>query len=433
MTQGQLTGSRIRERRIDLGLRQADLAERAGISGSYLNLIEHNRRRIAGRLLNDIARLLDIDAALLTGTTETTQVGQLRNVAAEHPAAGAEVRRAEEFAGRFPGWSRVILSQATRIEALESRVSALTDRLAHDPQLANSLHEVLSAATAIRSTASILAGGDPIDADWQARFHRNIHDDSQRLAESSRRLVAFLDNSSDQNATGPLSPVDEVEAWLAARSYHVAELEDGGSAADVVDAAPMSGPLRALLRPLLDRYAEDAARLPLEAFVTAAEDADYDPALLCDRTGAPPEVVLRRLATLPSGSHPDLGLAICDASGALTLLKPVEGVEIPRGGGACPLWPIFAALSQQGRAIRTVVALPGEPARRFLCHAIAYQKAPPRFNKPPATEAVMLLRPWSQATNAPPEPVGIGCRICPRGDCASRREPSLVGGAGAAA
>ncbi|MDP1576045.1 MAG: helix-turn-helix transcriptional regulator, partial [Cypionkella sp.] len=40
-----LTGTRLRERRVALGQRQADLAETVGISASYLNLIEHNRRR----------------------------------------------------------------------------------------------------------------------------------------------------------------------------------------------------------------------------------------------------------------------------------------------------------------------------------------------------------------------------------------------------
>ena len=49
MPERQLTGGRIRERRIALGLRQAELAPRAGISASYLNLIEHNRRRIGGK------------------------------------------------------------------------------------------------------------------------------------------------------------------------------------------------------------------------------------------------------------------------------------------------------------------------------------------------------------------------------------------------
>ena len=51
MSREGLTGSRIRERRVMAGQKQADLAKAIGISASYLNLIEHNRRRIGGKLL----------------------------------------------------------------------------------------------------------------------------------------------------------------------------------------------------------------------------------------------------------------------------------------------------------------------------------------------------------------------------------------------
>lgn len=426
MPLGQLTGSRIRARRVDLGLRQAEVARRAGISASYLNLIEHNRRRIAGRLLNDIARALDVEASQLTEGTAAVQIDKLRAAAAGFPAAQAEDVRTEEFAGRFPGWSRVVVAQSARIALLEGRVKALTDRLMHDPQLATSLHEVLSAATAIRSTASILAGGEAIDVDWQARFHRNIHADSQRLAESSRRLVAYLDSPVDESGAGPLSPLEEAEAWLDTNGAHIAALEEGLSVAQTLAGTQLRGAARELLGTHFERYAQDVAALPLAPFAKAAREVDHDPAALCDRFEADPATVLRRLATLPAGDHPEMGLVICDASGALSYIKPVEGVALPRGGAACPLWPVFAALGQQGRAIRAIVALPGEPARRFLCHAIAGPRGGARFGGTQIVEAVMLIRPWTVATGPAPEPVGIGCRVCARTGCNARREPSVI-------
>ena len=48
-------GQRIRKRRQELGRRRSRLAARVGISASYLNLIEHNKRAIGGTLLNRIA------------------------------------------------------------------------------------------------------------------------------------------------------------------------------------------------------------------------------------------------------------------------------------------------------------------------------------------------------------------------------------------
>ena len=43
-----IIGTRIRQRRRELGLTQAELARRVEISAPYLNLIEWNKRRIAG-------------------------------------------------------------------------------------------------------------------------------------------------------------------------------------------------------------------------------------------------------------------------------------------------------------------------------------------------------------------------------------------------
>ena len=60
-----LTGSRIRERRqICRACGKPNLRGRLGISASYLNLIEHNRRRIGGKLLVDIAGALAVEPSV---------------------------------------------------------------------------------------------------------------------------------------------------------------------------------------------------------------------------------------------------------------------------------------------------------------------------------------------------------------------------------
>ena len=92
----RLTGARIREKRLELGLRQAAVAEAVGISPSYLNLIEHNRRRIGGKLLADIARLLDVDTSLLTEGADRNLLDQMRNAAAAFDAE-AEIARLEKY------------------------------------------------------------------------------------------------------------------------------------------------------------------------------------------------------------------------------------------------------------------------------------------------------------------------------------------------
>ena len=77
-----LAGARVRERRLALGLRQADVARSVGISGSYLNLIEHDRRRVGGDVLHRLAAVLEVAPAALTGTGEAALVEELRAAAA---------------------------------------------------------------------------------------------------------------------------------------------------------------------------------------------------------------------------------------------------------------------------------------------------------------------------------------------------------------
>ena len=107
-----LTGSRVRERRLALGLRQAQVAQGAGISASYLNLIEHNRRRIGGDVLARLAVVLGTEAAALADGAEGTLAADLRDAAAGAAGARPELERIEDFVGRFPGWAELVCGAA---------------------------------------------------------------------------------------------------------------------------------------------------------------------------------------------------------------------------------------------------------------------------------------------------------------------------------
>lgn len=423
----RLAGSRIREKRLDRGLRQSALAETVGISASYLNLIEHNRRRIGGKLLADLARALGVDTAFLTEGADSDMLDQLRG-AAGLLGSQVEVARAEEMAARFPGWSALIAAQARRIAMLQDQARVLNDRMAHDPQLAGALHAVISAVTSIRSSASILIGPEKLDDDWQRRFHANIHNDSLRLAASSEALIAYLEApEAELDQLG--SPFEQVEGYLAQTGFHLAALEGGQADADgVVGDAGLTGAAAIILHGYASQYLYDAALLPMASFQLGCRAQGYDPAALARTFGVPFPAVLRRLSTLPQGQgHPPFGLAHCDAAGSLTLVKTVPGFSIPRFGGACPLWPLFSALGRPAQAIRTDVMLPGPNLARLRCFAIATQFAATDFDVPPAVQSTMLVMPDPPESAAPPLPVGISCRICPRADCASRREPALPG------
>ena len=427
-----MIGTRIRERRVLNGMRQSDLAQRAGISPSYLNLIEHNHRRIGGKTLLKLAEALKVEPSQLTQGAEATLISGLREAAGKPRNDGPELDRTEEFAGRYPGWASLLSDLHRRTQTLERTIETLTDRLAHDPFLADSLHEVISAVTAIRATSSILVETEAIEPEWQARFHRNINEDSARLTEGAQALVRYLE-AAPNTEVELTSPQDEMHAYLAARGYHLPELEremaGPRDVARLIDAAAsegMSSPAQNLTREALLRYMEDAAALPLRAFLARVATLGLRPDRLAEATGADMARVFRRLASLPETDVGEVGLVICDASGTLTFRKPIAGFATPRMAGACALWPLYQVLSQPQVPLRLRLRQAGRGAEVIEAFAVAAQTGPAGFDRPPLMQALMLMLPDPGETGGAVRPIGVSCRICPLADCAARREPSIV-------
>ena len=434
MNRPQLTGSRIRALRMDRRLRQTELARRCDISASYLNLIEHNRRRIGGALLNRLAKALQVDPASLSEGAETSLTSAVESAAARHPEASAETDRSEDFAGRFPGWARLIDAQQREVLRQERVIQGLNDRLTHDPFLSASLHDVLSSVTAIRSASAILADGGEIAPEWQARFHRNILEDSRRLTQSAERLVSYLDAGADVER-GMSLPQEEVDAWLEARDWSLPELEadPGADAGALIEEAEELGSVaaREFANDYVRQYARDAAAVPRSVLCEALASEGSDPAALAARLGVPLPVVFRRLAALPGEAFPDgeaRGLVACDGSGTLIFRKPVARFDLPRYGAACPLWPLFQVLQRPMQPSRRILSVTGRDAAAFTAWAVSEVHYPGGFEGPSIVEAWMLIAP-RQGFPDGGEAVGVGvsCRVCAQPDCPARREPSLVG------
>jgi predicted transcriptional regulator/DNA-binding XRE family transcriptional regulator len=420
-----LTGSRIRERRTIAGLRQADLARTLGISASYLNLIEHNRRRIGGKLLLNIARELGVEPSVLTEGAQAALISTLREAATEANMTQSELERADELAGRFPGWAEVLATSYRRVVMLERTVEALTDRLAHDPQLAASVHELLSTAAAIRSTAGILAEEKEIEPVWRERFHNNLDADSRRLADSAKSLVEYFD-AAQRKEDAAASPQDEVDSFMAEHKYTFSDLEAGKqSVSDLVSAASglRSKAAKELATAFLNQIRIDAERVPLSELEARLGGHSPDPVALARAFDVSVGLILRRLASIES-LH--AGLVVCDRAGSLLFRKSTAHLVIPRFGAACALWPLFSALGQPGQVLHLPVVQLGRERAGFSCYAVAEVTGAPVYNQPPLLRASMLLIPATEKETEGALEVGSSCRVCPRPKCPGRREPSIL-------
>jgi transcriptional regulator with XRE-family HTH domain len=431
-----LTGTRIRARRNLRGLRQAELARVVGVSPSYLNLIEHNRRKVGPDLLSALAQALGVSSDALVEDTDARLVEGARAAALRCDSELVELERIDEFTGRFPGWSKVLAETQARVERLERVVEQLNDRMTHDPYLGEALHEIISAVTSVQSTASILNDSGVIEPDWQARFHQNILQDSARLAEGAVALVNYLD-AGKTDETGLAAPQEEVEAWLATLEFHLPQLEraDADAQSMVQGQVDLSSDAsRALARQWIARFHSDARALPLPELLVALSDHGFAPDALARHFNVRFDQVLRRLAMLPPHALAELGLpapglVICDNSGTLMFRRGIEGFALPRFGGGCPLWPLYQALQRPHQPLRQSLVTAGRMARSFVAYAFATTEVVLGYDKPSVLQASMLIIPAdSVAEDEVTEPVIVGssCRTCAQLDCAARREPSIL-------
>lgn len=418
-----LTGTKLRDRRLAAGLRQADVAARAGISASYLNLIEHNRRKVTSEVMERLADALNLDRAALVDGKDAALVEDLRTAAARG-GAQAEVERAEDFVDRFPGWAALLVGLDARGLALERAVEALNDRMTHDPHLSQSLHELLSSLSAVRATAAILAETPDLEPDWAARFHMNLHQDSERLVAGAEALVGFLDAGQGIEEQGIAAPQEEVEDWLRGRSWMLRDAELAEGLSDEISRL-VSSAARSLARDHVVRAQADAALLPEAAFATALAEIGPDPLLLADHFAASPLATMRRLAGF---AGVQAGLVICDGSGTLTFRKPAAGFPLPRFGSACPLWPLYAALGRPTEPFEARVQMAGQSDRHHRVIAWAEVRHPLGLRGPELREAAMLILP--DDGSGPVRRIGSSCRVCARGDCPARREPSILAAEG---
>ena len=459
---GSILGTRIRRRRREIGLTQSELARRAGISASYLNLIEWNKRQISGARLRRIAEVLDLSLDELGGASERRLAEALAEIA-HLPLLGGlgiEGEQLGELIGRFPGWSRALATLARSERDAVVRARVLSDRLSNDPFLGETVHRMLSRIAAVRSAAEILTEYTDIAPDRRNRFSRIVHEESVTLSEVGEALAVYLDKVEDTDRV--ITPIDEVEAVFAARRNRFEEIEAaaaelGGLLADR-DPAPRReraaalaserlGPVieeviagasgivtataRTRARGALIDYAAGAILMPMPVFVARATELGYDIEALAQSFSTEFETVCHRLTALHGDDGPRFGYFRANAAGTIIEMIGLEGLAVPRYAAACPLWVLYRAQQSPEIVIRQRALFPS--GARFVFLARARHTGPGGFGRPRHYLTDMLVMAETDAARtvyAPDastfvEEVGPSCRLCPRRTCRHRVEDPL--------
>ena len=472
-----LIGTRVRQLRRAQKVKQSDLAVSVGISASYLNLIEHNKRPVAGKLLLALAAELDVSAAYLAQNADSKMLERFHQTARRLPAASAELSRIDEFIGRFPGWADLLDDQIQKTEAQADTLASLSDQFHHDPVLRDTLHIMLTNITAIRSTAEILVLHGALEPEQRARFDANIFQESKRLARKAEELLAAFDpdvhlepsletgeGHPNTNATHipseqALSSQDESTAVSFIGRY-VPALEDLKQPVEEILSSTEfiaytdTEATKSTLQNWANEYRRAASALPIDMLIDQADMHGFDPFIIAETYKIDVPLVFFRLAHLPETTTqdtpnktpedargmPQFGLLEIDNSAGVLLRKELRALRLPNRSGACPRWPVYRALSwpRQG-IVAQLNPIDGLPC---ISYSYAWQTRHHLVGPPPLMHSMMLYREIGtqservgyrqpiQMSSAPSSEIDVGfhCAICARTNCSDRREAYALTG-----
>lgn len=284
-------GFRLREQRRKRGLTQAALAAEVGISASYLNLIEHGRREVAGALLRRLAGVVGIDLEALSGVEDDRLVNELAEIAADprmqdlHLEPGA----AQEIVGRHVGWGRALVRLHRANGSAILLAETLADRLAHDSELVQASHALITRITSVRAFAEILSEHADLEVGRRRRFTAMLAEESERLGNAAKVLFERLSDTGPDPT--PATPAQEVDDFIIDRRNYFPALEE--AAARMSAGLPAAG-LEAVLRArLVERHG-----VGIEAPAAESEPARPagEPSPIRFAIGTPPATVRFEMA-----------------------------------------------------------------------------------------------------------------------------------------
>jgi predicted transcriptional regulator/DNA-binding XRE family transcriptional regulator len=218
-------GFRISNRRKSLRISQAALARLVGISPSYLNLIENNKRDIGGALLQRVAHHLQIDIEDLTGHAEQKLLSDLEEAYADPMLESLPFQPDERrhMVAQYPASAMAMARLHRAYSGAVASADAYAHRLRSDPLLNQMLHQILSGITAVRSSAEILEDVPDLDEQERRRFVDAIGREARILGDVARSLIGQFEVTS-QAAQG-ITTLREIDDLIIERQNYFPQLE----------------------------------------------------------------------------------------------------------------------------------------------------------------------------------------------------------------
>jgi len=446
-------GAKIRSLRKREKMTQAKLAQTLGISASYLNLMEHERRPVTGDVLIQIADIFEVELREFQGVGVERLVGELSEVFGDSMFENHElgIQEVREFARHVPDVGRAVVSLYQSYRELREELQNVASRLEQTTEVeswrlpseevsdflqrhGNYFPTLELAAESVRGKAAV-SNTDMFGA--LKHYLHSAHGIEVRIVQASptSRTVRKFD---------PERKILEVSELLGPHTINFQLAHQIG----LLEYSPMLDSLasdrhlttvdsKALLRVAMANYFAGAVLMPYEAFLTAAREVRYDLDMLGHRFRTSFEQVAHRLTTLrrPGNQGVSFHFMRVDIAGNISKRFSASGIQFARFSGTCPRWNLVVAFMTPGQ-IRTQLSVMPD-GQHYFCVARTVNRGERGFHAPPAIHAIALgcrLEEASQLVYSDgvdlgrlemAVPVGVTCRLCERMDCEQRAFPPI--------
>ena len=448
-------GGKVRALRRRENLTQAQLAQRLGISASYLNLIEHNRRPLPAPLLIRVAEIFRLDIRQLSSENDARNVADLLEVFGDpafdaHDLTAAEVR---EVAQSAPAVARAVVALSPAGRGARDAGDTLTSKRSDAGGLAgiDSGYAPKEVSDLIQRNMNYFPGLEQgaeqlwrearLDAsnlytdlvDWLARAHG-----VQVVIEKTTAMHRAVRHYDAERKVLHLSEVLRRGSRNFQLAFQIGLLSQQQAIEEVVEREALTSPgSRALARVALANYFASAVLMPYRPFLDAAKAERYDVELLGHRFRASFEQTCHRLTTLrrPGAEGVPFHMVRIDIAGNISKHFSASGLRFARFSGACPRWVVFSAFLTPNM-VRTQLSQMPEGTRYFWV-ARTVRKEGGGYHAPHTVHAVALGCEKSDArelvyaegvdldSRSAVVPVGVTCRLCERMDCEQRAFPAM--------
>jgi predicted transcriptional regulator/DNA-binding XRE family transcriptional regulator len=436
-------GRTVRRLRTEGNLSQQELANRLGISASYLNLIEHDQRAVTGALLIKLAETFHLDLATLSGAQERRLEVGLREAFSDPLLGVGAVPDAEiaALAGSSPNAARAVLAlyRAWRVAREDASGIALPsgrrvllpneeareffdDRANHFPALEEAADGIAASCRAAPAEMNHAI----------AEQLRHVHGLTV-IVQPLDGVLRRFDPETRRLALAETLPRESRGFHMA---FQLALLEARDPIETVLrEAAPSSAEAAMLIRVGLLNYVAGAILMPYAAYLSAAQALRHDTEALAARFGVSFEQACHRLSTLqrPGARGVPFFFVRVDPAGNISKRFSAAGFPFARYGGSCPRWVVHTAFSQPGSVQVQVAELPD--GATYLCFARSVARPAPHWGEPRPVQVVAMgcsvahaqEVAYADGLDLERAKVGIGlsCRLCNRSDCRSRAFPPL--------